>query len=279
VGVDTEDDTYTYGLGDAVRVARVDFVNAKVSVVSFPRDLWVEIPGISDHYGITHGKLNQSFLYGGKGMGYYDGPGEGPGLMARTLDQNFGLRIDHYGAVNMITFSRIVDAVGGLDVYLATDIDGTAASYKRENMGYFYAGNNHLNGDAALRLSRIRKGVGDFSRQDTQTLVLCALRKKLLDPAVLPKIPRIISAFQDAVVTDLSLEQMSQLACLLPHVSRENLILTGFPQEIFSGGMLYSPQMRAETFVEQADPAVLRSYVQQFIAGTFPTQPDEPSCP
>jgi LCP family protein required for cell wall assembly len=279
VGVDTEDDTYTYGLGDAIRVARVDFVTPKVTVLSLPRDLWVEIPGISDHYGITHGKLNQSFLYGGPGMGYYDGPGAGPGLMARAIDQNFGLRVDHYGAVNMITFERIVDAVGGIDVYLPTDVDGSADSFRRENMGYFYAGNNHFTGDEALRFSRIRKGIGDFNRADNQTLVLCALQKKLLDPGVLPRIPKIIASFQDAVSTDLSLEQMSQLACLLPQIQRENLIFTSMPEEIFTSSKMFSPQMNNETFVLKADPAVIRDYISQFMAGTWPTQPDEPSCP
>lgn len=279
VGVDTEDDSYTYGLGDAVRVARVDFVTPKVTVLSLPRDLWVEIPEISDHYGITHGKLNQSFLYGGPGMGYYDGPGEGPGLMARTIDLNLGLRVDHYGAVNMLTFTRIVDTVGGIDLYLPMDVDGRASKIRRENMGYFYAGNNHFTGDEALRFSRIRKGIGDFNRADNQTLVLCALKEKLTSPSVLPKIPQIIEAFKDSVITDLSLEQMSQLACLLPHLRSETLLFTRLPENIFETGFVYSQQMRDNTFALQAEPQVIRDHVSQFMAGTWPTESKESSCP
>jgi LCP family protein required for cell wall assembly len=279
VGVDTEDDSYTYGLGDAVRVARVDFVTPKVTVLSLPRDLWVEIPEISDHYGITHGKLNQSFLYGGPGMGYYDGPGEGPGLMARTIDLNLGLRVNHYGAVNMLTFTRIVDTVGGIDLYLPTDVDGRASKIRRENMGYFYAGNNHFTGDEALRFSRIRKGIGDFNRADNQTLVLCALKEKLTSPNVLPKIPQIIEAFKDSVITDLSLEQMSQLACLLPHLRSETLLFTRLPENIFETGFVYSQQMRDNTFALQAEPQVIRDHISQFMAGTWPTESKESSCP
>ena len=280
VGVDTEDDTYTYGLGDAIRIARVDFVTPKVTVLSIPRDLWVEIPGISDHYGITHGKLNQSYFYGSPGMAYYDGPGGGPGLMARTLDLNFGLRADHYGALNMLTFANIVDAVGGIDVYLPTDIDGTPTDSHTEDMGYFTAGNNHFTGDEALRFARIRKRYNDLTRMDHQNMVLCALRKKLLSPAVLPKIPQIISAFQGQVLTDLSLEQISQMACLLPSLKRENLVFTALPQEIFSPGRMMSPQMRDETFILEADYNVIRDYVQKFLAGEWPTAtPDsEPTC-
>ncbi len=279
VGVDTEDDTYTYGLGDAIRIARVDFVSPKVSVLSMPRDLWVEIPGISDHYGITQGKLNQSYFYGTPGMGYYDEAGGGAGLMARTLDLNFGLRVDHYGALNMITFVRIVDAVDGIDVYLPTDVDGTPFGRHTEDMGYFYAGQNHFSGEAALRFSRIRKYYNDFTRMDNQTMVLCALREKLLSPSVLPRIPQIIAAFQDSVITDLSLEQMSQLACLLPHIKRENLLFTSLPQELFSPGRASGELSEQETFILEADYDVIREYVSNFIAGTWPDKPKEPTCP
>ena len=281
VGVDTEDNSYTYGLGDAIRIVRVDFVTPKVTVLSMPRDLWVEIPGISDHYGLTHGKLNQSYLYGSPGMGYYDGSGGGPGLMAHTLDLNFNLRVDHYGAVNMLTFSRIVDAVGGIDLYLPTDVDGTPTNDRTEDMGYFDSGNNHFTGDEALRFSRIRKRYNDLTRMDHQNMVLCALREKLLDPSVLPKIPKIIAAFEGQVITDLSLEQMGQVACLLPYLKQENLIFTGLPDDILSPARIYSPQMRNETFIMEADNQVIRDYVAQFMAGTWPTASGDSgsSCP
>jgi LCP family protein required for cell wall assembly len=274
VGVDTDDDTYTYGLGDAIRIARVDFTTPKVTVLSIPRDIWVEIPDISDHYGITHGKLNQSYFYGSPGMAYYDGPGGGPGLMARTLDLNFGLRVDHYGAVNMITFSRIVDAVGGIDVYLPYDVDGTPTNSRTDDMGYFTAGNHHFNGDEAMRFSRIRKRYNDFTRMDHQNIVICALKEKLLTPTVLPKIPQIIGAFKDAVITDLSLEQMGQLACLLPHLDSSNLIFTGLPEDLFAPGRVFSPQMRDETFVMEIDMQEVRRYMEIFTNGTWPTTAD-----
>ncbi len=279
VGADNRDNTYLYGLGDVIRIARVDFVTPKVSVLSIPRDLWVEIPGISDHYDITHGKLNQSYLYGGPGMGYYDGPGAGPGLMARTLDLNFGLRVDHYGAVNMQTFVKIVDAVGGLDINLPHDVDGRPIDDKTEDMGYFTAGEHHFTGEEALRFARIRKKYNDFTRMDNQNMVLCSLRKKILSPTVLPKIPQIIAAFQDSVLTDLTPEQIGQMACLLPKIGRENLIFTSLPQEIMTPGRIFSPMQKDDTFILNVDNAVVRDYISQFVAGTWPSQPEEPTCP
>jgi LCP family protein required for cell wall assembly len=278
LGIDGSED-YLYGLSDVIRIVRVDFVTPKVTVLSLPRDLWVEIPEIENPYGITHGKLNQAYFYGTPGMGYYKGPGAGAGLLARTLNLNFGLTVDHYGAVNMTTFVKIVDAVGGIDVYLPHDVDGRPIDENTEDMGYFTAGQHHFNGDQALRFSRIRKKYNEFTRMDNQNLVLCALKEKITTPEVLPKIPRIIAAFQNSVLTDLSPAQLTQLACLAPKLRRENLIFTGLPQEILSPGRIYSPQQKNETFILEADFDVIRDYISRFMSGTWPSEPDEPSCP
>src|SRR5688572_3585660 len=121
VGSDARADSYLYGLADVIRLVRVDFVNPKITILEFPRDLWVEIPDIADNLnGQDHERLNQAYLYGNSGFGYTDDPAEGPGLLARTLALNFGTNIDHYAAVNMMTFVKMVDAVGGIDVTLPT---------------------------------------------------------------------------------------------------------------------------------------------------------------
>ncbi len=110
-------------------------------------------------------------------------------------------------------------------------------------------------------------------------MVLCALKAKITSPTVLPKIPKMIAAFQDSVLTDLSLEQLTQLACLAPHLKRENLLFTSLPEEILSPSRVYSPQQKNQVFVMDADFDVIRDYVSKFLAGTWPTEPDEPTCP
>ncbi len=278
LGIDGGED-YLYGLSDVIRVVRVDFVTPQVTVLDLPRDLWVEIPEIEEEHGITHGKLNQAYFYGTPGMGYYKGPGQGAGLLARTLDVNFGLRVDHYGAVNMQTFVKLVDAVGGIDIYLPTDMDGTPVDDKTEDMGYFYAGQQHFNGDQALRFSRIRKRYNVFTRTSNQNMVLCALKDKVTSPAVLPKIPQIIAAFQDAILTDLSPEKLAQLACLAPKLDSGNLIFTGISEDLLTPGRVYSPQQKAETFVWEADYDVIRDIISQFLAGNLVSESDGASCP
>ncbi|MGB5844212.1 MAG: LCP family protein, partial [Anaerolineales bacterium] len=278
LGIDGSEN-YLYGLSDVIRVVRVDFVTPKVTVLDLPRDLWVEIPEIEEKYGITHGKLNQAYFYGTPGMGYYDGPGAGAGLLARTLDLNFDLTVDHYGAVNMQTFVKLVDAVGGIDIYLPTDMDGTPVDDKTEDMGYFNAGQQHFTGDQALRFSRIRKRYNVFTRTSNQNMVLCALKDKVTSPAVVPKIPQIISAFQDAILTDLSPEQLLQLACLAPQLDGDNLVFTNIPEDLLTPGRVYSPQQKAETFVWEADYNVIRDIINQFKAGTLVSESDGASCP
>jgi anionic cell wall polymer biosynthesis LytR-Cps2A-Psr (LCP) family protein len=195
-------------------------------------------------------------------------------LLARTLELNYGIRADHYGAVNMRTFVRLVDAVGGIDIYLEQAVDGRPVDEKTEDMGYFAAGQHHLTGEAALRFSRIRKTDSGFRRDDRQTQVLCALKEKLLSPEVIPDIPQIIAAFQGSVLTDLSPSQLASLACLGPLIRAENLRFASVPEDL-----LTQTRNAEGSSILQADDVQLREIVRAFVAGTWPTEPDQPSCP
>jgi len=268
IGTDARSDSYNYGLADVIRVVRVDFALPRVAILEFPRDLWVEIPDIADDITQDHEKLNQAYLYGNPGFGYYDHPSAGPGLLALTLTQNFGVRPDHYGAVNMRTFEKIVNAVDGIDVTLAESVDGRTASDRSSRL-YFKAGLNHLNGGQALTLARIRTD-GVFERAEYQNIVLCALREKLTRPDVVTRIPELIASFQDNVQTDLSVEQLGHLACLGAQLRPENILFASFPEELFKQSRVYDPVFGKRVFVWDVDFEVLRDYVAHFAAGTWP---------
>jgi LCP family protein required for cell wall assembly len=267
IGSDARGDHYLYGLADVIRLVRVDFINGRVSILEVPRDLWVQIPEIADHYNISQGKLNQAYLYGNKGLGYYDGPGEGPGLLARTLSLNFGIQPDHYLAVNMHTFEAIVDAVGGIDIYLPYEI-----SVRGPNNPKGFAipeGQHHIDGETALWVARIRQ-YSTFSRAENQNIVMCALRKKLLSPAVIPAIPTLVRDFRRNVQTDLSPEQINQLACLAQQMNGTDVVFASFPIELFKNAKTYDPQIKTTTSTIDADFNILRDYVTRFQAGTWP---------
>jgi LCP family protein required for cell wall assembly len=276
IGADTRGDNYNYGLADVIRLVRIDFVNPKVTVLEIPRDLWVEIPDISDNLdGQDHEKLNQAYLYGNPGMGYTDDPAQGPGLLARTLTLNFGTKIDHYAAVNMRTFEKIVNAVGGIDVTLPKTVDGRTPDDRNSRL-LFPAGTQHLNGTEALTLARIRIK-GGFARDENQNRVLCSLRDKLTSPTVVTQIPELIEAFQDSIQTDLSPEQLGQLACIGTKIPSGNIVFANFPAEYFEQTRQYDPVFKKRIAVWDVDFEILRDYISQFQDGTWPTQATEQS--
>jgi LCP family protein required for cell wall assembly len=262
IGADTRGDNYTYGLADAIRILRVDFTTPKVTLLEFPRDLWVEIPHIADDInGQDHEKLNQAFLYGQPGFKYWDDPSGGSGLLALTLNKNFGVRIDHYVTVNMRTFVNIVNAVGGIELSIP---DKQTA----RNTG-LTVGEHTLNGDETLKVVRNRSG-GGFERADNQNMVMCALRKKLTSPNVVTQIPELIQSFEDNIQTDLSPAQLSQLACLGTKLPPQNIAFASFPQELFKQTRVFDPVFNKRISIVDADFSILQDYVVQFQAGTWP---------
>lgn len=268
VGTDSRADSYQYGLGDAIRLVRVDFVTPKVTILEFPRDLWVEIPHISDNLdGQDHEKLNQAYLYGQPGFGYWDDPSGGAGLLALTLNLNFGVNTDHYVAVNMRTFVNVVNAVDGIDIKVPDK-----ATSKLFDLP---VGENHLNGDQALKVARNRQQ-GNFSRTDNQNIVLCALRKKLTNPKVMTQIPDLIDSFRDNILTDFTPTQLGQLACLGTRLPPQNIQFASFPQELFAQTRVLDPVFDKRVFIWDVDFAVLSDYVRRFQAGTWPV-PSLPS--
>ena len=274
IGTDARSNTYNYGLADVIRLVRVDFVTPKVTVLELPRDLWVQIPEIADDIGQDHEKLNQAYLYGNPGFGYYKHPSAGPGLLALTLDLNFGVHPDHYGAINMRTFENIVNAVGGIDVNLPETVDGRTADDMNKRL-LFLSGIHHLNGEQALTLARIRiEGV--FERASNQNRVLCALRDKLTRPEVVTKIPDLIASFKNNVQTDLSPEQIGQLACVGTQFRSQDIVFATFPEELFKQARVYDPVFKKRVFVWDVDLNILRDYISQFNAGTWPNPGLEP---
>lgn len=262
VGSDTRADNYLYGLADAIRLVRVDFVTPKVTVLEFPRDLWVKIPYIADDLnGQEYEKINQAFLYGQPGFKYWDDPTEGSGLLALTLNQNFGANVDHYLTINMRTFVKVVDALGGIEVNIPNeDVAKTSG---------LSVGKHTLNGTQALKLVRNRSG-GLFERADNQDIVLCALRKKVTSPQVLANIPALIESFEENIRTDFTPQQLSQLACLAAQMPPENIVLASFPGELFKQTRTFDPVFDKRVSILEADPIILSDFVTRFQAGTWP---------
>ena len=262
IGTDVRPGENRYGLTDVMRAVRVDFRAQRVTTLEFPRDLWVTIPGIEGNLKTDHQKLNTAYAYGS--------PDYGPNLLARTLDLNFGLNADHYIVANMNVFAEVVDALGGLDVTIpAGGIDGRTSTDLSERL-VFPEGSQHLNGEQALTLARMRKG-SVFERARHQNMVMCALRKKIESPETILRLPAVINSFMDNIRTDLTPEQISQLACLATQMPRSNILFTSFPSELFRSAEVYDLVLKQNVFIWEADFDRLRGYVSVFQAGDWPS--------
>ena len=262
IGTDVRPDERRYGLTDLMRAVRVDFREQRVTTLEFPRDLWVKIPEIEANLKTDHQKLNTAYAYGM--------PGYGASLLARTLDRNFGLQVDHYIVANMNVFVDVVDALGGLDVTIPEGgIDGRTSTDRSARL-VFPEGPQHLNGEQALTLARLRN-VSVFERADNQNMVMCALRKKVERPETILRLPAIINSFMDNIQTDLTPEQISQLACLGTQMPRSNIMFASFPLELFSPGETYDPVLKQDVFVWDTNFNTLRAYVSQFQEGSWPS--------
>jgi len=258
---------YLFGLADSIRIVRLDFQTKEVTVLALPRDLWVEIPEVSQH-GITHGKLNQAYFYGTEGMGYFDGSGYGSGLLAYTLLENFGLYIDHYLTVNLNSFRYIIDTLGGIDIYLASDV------YKKvfgEPEIFLKAGSHHLTGEQAEMLARQRIAIGDFGRINNQTVILKGLAAKMLSPSGIIALPALIDQLKSNVETDLSPGEITQLTCLAGMIDfGKDIEFVTLPPDFMVEEMVFDSGLGTNTAALVGNMEQIRSILIDFQNGAWP---------
>jgi len=191
---------------DTMILINIDPVTKAASMMSIPRDLKVIIPG----YGVQ--KINAAYAFGDADSV----PGGGPGLAIRTIEANFGFRVDYYAQVDFNGFIKLIDTVGGLTLDVPYPIKddsypGPGNQYMRI---FFKSGWQHMSGAQALEYARTRHDDGDDRRSARQQQVLLALRQQAATLSLLTKAPQLIADLGDAVRTDLPLAKALQLAKL-----------------------------------------------------------------
>jgi LCP family protein required for cell wall assembly len=277
LGIDRRQLGYEYGLADVIRVVRADFVSGEVTVLTLPRDLWVKIPGLEEK-GITEAKLNTAYFYGSEYFGAYDDPDYGPGFMIDTLSHNYNLFIDRYLTVNMPAFEEIIDAVGGVDVYLPYDVDGKSIDPEDPfDLGFFPAGSHHFDGETASRFARIRMMDNDYLRTTRQTMVLKALWKKIITPSILPRLPELIAALSGSVQMDFKPKDIRPLACLLPVLDNQTLKFVSLPEDMLQETRQFADRYQKTLFIIKVDESDFKRLMGDFQRGVWPTPEPLPS--
>jgi len=214
---------WRYGGGFRTDVIMLIALNPKdntASVVSFPRDLYVTIPGVGQN------RLNVAQAYGG-----FE-------LMADTFELNFGVRPDYYIMTNFAGFVSIVNNVGGINVnasYNLTDkCDLPQASYD----GYCSVGPGvvYMNGDTALWYVRSRYSSSDFDRTRREQEVIHALLAKLVSLNAVSRAPELYNIYQSSVETNIGLDTVVSLVPMAPILIEKDAITRYYigPQQVTS---------------------------------------------
>ncbi|HEY5989781.1 MAG TPA: LCP family protein, partial [Streptosporangiaceae bacterium] len=159
---------------DTLMLAHISADRSRVTVISFPRDSWVDIPG----HGMN--KINAAF-----GLG-------GPKLVVATIEHDTGLTINHYVEVNFLGFVRVIDALGGVNVCLPRPVNDPYSGMRLS------AGVHHVNGITALKYARDRHSfpMSDLARIYHQQSLLSSLLRETISSQTLANPVRLSQVLQ-----------------------------------------------------------------------------------
>ncbi len=165
---------------DTIMIASVNPLKPTIRLLSIPRDLWVNIPGVGDN------RINTAHFYAESQQA-----GSGPAALQNTIEQNFGIRAPYFARIRFEGFRDVVDALGGVDIVLDQEMNG------------YPAGKHHLTGRKALAFVRNRSDSDDFFRMSHGQFMVRALFKDMLRPTKWVRIPTVVRALLNSVDTNI----------------------------------------------------------------------------
>lgn len=189
IGVDSRGEEQSRS--DAIMLARYEPTGKKIKLVSLMRDSYVKIP----NHAMTYSKINHAYYLGGKE------------LLKRTVEENFGVKVDHIAVVDFKGFIRVIDTIApkGIDVEVTQAmIDDMKLRVK--------PGKQKLHGEDVLSFVRFRHdNMSDFGRVNRQQEVLISLKEQVLNEFSsldgVAKFPEIIKQTMQNVDTDLKFDE------------------------------------------------------------------------
>jgi LCP family protein required for cell wall assembly len=175
---------------DTIILLTLNPMEGTAHLTSFPRDLYVYIPGW------TVQRINTAFAHGGFET------------LALTMEYNFGVHPDYYVMINLWSFVDVIDSLGGVDVEV-----GETLCDHRDGYGNYcvYQRTNFMDGETALWYVRSRYSTSDFDRGHRQQEVILAAFDKLLSLNGLQRAPELYDIYNNNVTTDMTFDQMVEL--------------------------------------------------------------------
>jgi LCP family protein required for cell wall assembly len=244
---------------DTIMVLHTDPDREKAVVLSFPRDLWVDVP---DH-GFQ--KINAAFEGGIRGGG--------PALMARTIHRLTGLEINHFLYVDLVGFQQIVDTLGGVELNVPTRLDDPLTDL------HLRPGIQVLNGHDALAYVRTRalrcdETNPDFARIGRQQQFLRALINRMLQPSQLAQAPSLVHPILGNLRRDPDLK-VADLAYLVGQLQGVDTGAVEFRAVPGSSKLIYPPEYPSGLAIVEMDPSAERLFAALRTGRALPSIGDQ----
>jgi len=226
-------------LTDSIIVASIDQENNLVSMLSIPRDLYIE----DELLGSS--RINEMFY---KAKTHYGSTTEGLTYTKGLLEKVTGIPIHYYVQINFDGFKEFVDAIGGIDIYVPKAINDP--EYPKDGtFGYepFFinAGQHHMDGSTALKYARSRKTTNDFDRAERQQQILYAVKEKLMSSKIIfdkEKTQDVMRTLQENIKTNINIQEIMTLGSIAEDFSSERITHRLIHDDAHKcGGFLYPP--------------------------------------
>lgn len=216
---------------DTMMLVNFDPSTAKVSIMSIPRDTKVKIEG-------SYQKINYAFPHGGEK------------LAAETVSKLLGVNIKYFVFVDTSAFRKIIDLLGGVDIYVPVDMDYDDP-YQNLHI-HLKKGNQHLDGKKAEQFMRFRKPNGKYSKElekyydgsdikriDAQQNFIKEVIKQKANILYLPKLNDIIDVVYKNIETNITLPEISRLIKTIPNFNVDNVKMFTLPGNTIDGSPWY----------------------------------------
>ena len=191
-GIDTYGPVSSVSRSDVNIIMTVNKKTGKILLTTTPRDSYVKI---ADGGNNQYDKLTHAGLYGVDSS-------------IHTLENLYGIKIDYYARLNFTSFLKLIDTVGGVDVY------NDQAFTSRHGRFEFPQGMVHLDAEKALGFVRERYGLagGDNDRGKNQEKVIAAIIKKITSKQGLSNYQSVIKELSESIQTNMPIETAMELA-------------------------------------------------------------------
>lgn len=213
LGVDSngaDSDPFEGTRTDTIMIISIDNAAKSVNVISIPRDSKVYIDG----HGID--KINAAHATGGID------------LTLKTIENMFGIRIDHYLLVNYAAVNEIVQALGTIPVNVEKKLRYT--DYSGKLFIKLDPGVQELDANQVEQFIRFRHDLyGDIGRMERQRMLMKGIISKIQSPESISKIPEVISITNNHVRTDMTIFDLTRYAGIAKSINIDDVVVATLP--------------------------------------------------